>query len=116
MNPIETKKEISGIDSFVEAVKEIGGVAVIFNKDEIEKNYGGRLHKVLNDLFDIVCGLSSKKLSVTFEEKKRDMAWYSVNSGRIVANLNFNPGTPAFKKDLQQKAEEARTIEEDLQS
>ncbi|MBA7677252.1 hypothetical protein ES703_85504 [subsurface metagenome] len=116
MNSIETKEEISDIDSFIKAVKEIGGLAIIFSRDKIEKNYGGRLRKALNDLFDIVCDLRFKQLSVTFEEKKQDMTWYSANSGRIVANLTFNPGTPAFKKNLQQKAEEARTIEEDIQS
>jgi len=117
MVQVKTKKEISDIDSFVEAIKEIGGVAAIFDKEKIRKNYGGRLSKALTDLFDIIRNLRFKKLSVTFTEKgeeSRKMSWYSVDSGRIVANLNFDPGTPAFKKDIQAKAEEAQRIEENL--
>ena len=117
MDQIKTKKEISDIDSFVEAIKEIGGVAAIFDKEKIEKNYGGRLSEALTDLFDIIRNLRFKKLSVIFTEKgeeSRKMSWYSVDSGRIVANLNFDPGTPAFKKDIQAKAEEAQRIEENL--
>ena len=116
MSSIKTKKKISDIDSFIKAVEEIDGLAVILHRDKIEKNYEGRLRRALSDLFDIVCDLRFKNLSVTFEDKKQDMTWYSVNSGRVVVNLAFDPGTPAFKKDLQQTAEEARTIEEDIKS
>lgn len=111
MNLFKIKREKSELNSFTEHLKEAGIHVELFKKRKIQKCFDKKLPEVLTNLTDFLYNIGFNAFSITFEEKK-EMSWYSIDSGRVVIDLALlDPRSSAHKEIVQKTAKKAREIE-----